>query len=1727
MKRIGAYGTSKCLKRLIVGAKGCFIILVFLLAFKPGVNSLAQDYPAYEEIALFLDVPDLGGRDMDVLILDNEVFLPITDLFDFLMIRNIPSPGLDTISGFFINQDATYLIDREKNQIQYGDKLYELKPGDLIRTETNLYLRSDYFGNIFGLGTEFIFRTMSVRINTRLELPAIREMRQQAIRKNMNRLIGEVEADTTIKRRYPLFHFGMADWSANVSEQLDGQVDSRLSLGLGGMLAGGEATAVLNYNSYNPITEKQQYYLWRYVNNDTRALRQVMAGKIATGATSSIYDPVVGVKITNTSTQFRRSFGTYTLSDRTEPEWIVELYVNNVLVDYTTADPSGFFTFEVPLIYGNTQVRLKFYGPWGEERTREQNITIPFNFIPKKTLEYSVSAGIVEDNRQSKFSRNVVYYGLTNGITLGTGVEYLSSVTSGELMPFVNGSFRLASNLLLSGEYAPEVRSKGTLTYRLPSSLQFDLNYVYYTRGQKAINNNFLEERKFSMSMPVRFNKLSVYNRISVNQLVLPTTNYTTAEWLISGTLFGVNTNITSYGVFIGNTKPYYYSDFSVSFRLPKDISVQPRLQYSYSNKQVLSAKVLVEKRVLKKGYLTGSYEQNYRSNTFLMEFGFRYDLKFAQTSISARHSKRSTQFIQYARGSIINDAQTNYVYTDNRGNVGRGGISIIPFLDKNANGIKEPDEPKVYGLNLRASSGRIESREKDTTIRIFGLEPYTDCFIEFDESSFDNIAWRLPIHSMNIAVDPNMMKLVEVPITIVGEAAGTVMLDHKGVSRGIARLIVNFYDKNKKIIGRTLTEQDGYFSFFGLNPGSYDVIIDSVQLRKLGMFSVPDSINIDIAAYIDGDYVDGLDFIVRYDTLKPKEEPKIIEMIVHEETEQDMDATIDSYAITMGAFENETNADSLRHQLSALLGKDVTLFPEDNLYKVRVSGFASKQEVEESFPTLQSKGISEIGLISVIGMLNPTMVSGTAGLQPDLVEPFYFTDTTVIITNLIIEEDSTSSEDTYAIEIGAIENEMEADSLRDQLSVLLGKDVTLFPEDNLYKIRVSGFASKQEVEESFPTLQSKGISEIGLISVVGTLNPALKTGKTATEAGLVEPFIFTDKSVDIAYELVEEDLTSSEDTYAIEIGAIENEMEADSLRDQLSVLSGKDVTLFPEDNLYKIRVSGFASKHEVEESFPTLQSKGISEIGLISVVGTLNPALKTGKTGIESDLSKTLTETDTTIVIIHEIIEEDPTSSIDRYAIQLGAFKRKRNADKLTSQLADILGRNADILVEGGYYKVRINGLKTSYEVKNYIPDLVKNGFREIWVVKLTGTQKQPVPSVESKPDRELIGTFTKNDTTYYVIHETIEEVLTSGTDSYAIQLGAFNVKINADVLRIKLATIMGREVKIFVENDLYKVLIPDFRTRDEVDDYIPLLMKNGVSDLKIVTLKGMQKHKVTTNRIDTIVQGSGKIVYADTTYIINKTTKSAEKPKKETTVRETPVEETNAYEHKEENTVPPEVERRKTLEERLLEAEYRSGLYEARWPGVEFTIQVAASKTIKNPEVIKSKYELSGDINVVKEDDWYRFTTGNYIKFWKAREYRNILMSRNGIEDAFIVAYKDGKRIMLTDLLAMVETMIDGSTGITVRPPMEKAFSIQVLATKDGNIPVSEIRAKYNVDDDIFKEYDAKDGLYRYSVGDFNTYTEAAKVRNKIRAAGFREAFVVGYKDGKRVEDLNSLLE
>jgi len=846
------------------------LLLVYLLLLFLPVRSMAGEREPdpmlpYDEILVFMTVQGVGNVQIPAAIRNESAYLAITEVFDYLKIRNTPSSGLDSVSGFFINPQAQFVIDKVHNRIEYQGKKIDLPADAFISTSTGLYLRTDFFGEVFGLQCKFNFRSLSVILSSAIELPVVRELRQEAMRSNLGRLKGEIKADTIIERSYPLFKLGMADWAIVHTRDLQLPLrDTRVSLGLGGVLAGGETNVRLNYQNNIPFKEREQFYQWRFVDDDQTALRQVIAGKIFTPTISSIYSPVVGVQFTNAPSIYRRSFGTYTLTYYTEAGWIAELYVNNTLVDYSKADATGLAHFQVPLVYGNSQVKIRFYSPWGEERTSEQNIQIPFNFLPYQEFEYTASAGVVEDSVNSRFARVNANYGFSKRMTIGAGAEYLSSVSKGGAMPFVNASLRLSSNLLLAGEYTLGIRTRFIGSYHLPSDLQIEFNYTRYKRGQKAINNSFTEERKAIVSYPFRGRKFTLFSRLSLYQVVLPHTKYTNAEGLLSGVLLGINTNLTTYALLNEQASPYVYSNLSMAFRLPAKIIFTPQLQYAYSQHKVISIRTEMGKYMGSRGYINAFYEDNFKMGFRSAGISFRYDLSFAITGLSVTKTNRgSTAMVQSASGSILYNDQLNQVSASNRSSAGKGAIFIQPYLDLNGNGVRDAGENSVAGLKVSINGGRIKYNRVFNNIQVTDLESYSTYTLKITEA-FENVAWHIRNKNISVVVDPNQFKLIEIPVSVTGEASGMVFLQTDSTKQPLSRIIVDFYRSDFTLAAQVTTEADGSFDYSGLLPGSYTVQINAGQMEKLHMKSIPWSLPFTITASKEGDFVEGLQFIVR-----------------------------------------------------------------------------------------------------------------------------------------------------------------------------------------------------------------------------------------------------------------------------------------------------------------------------------------------------------------------------------------------------------------------------------------------------------------------------------------------------------------------------------------------------------------------------------------------------------------------------------------------------------------------------------------------------------------------------------------------------------------------------------------------------------------------------------------------------------------------------------------------
>lgn len=208
-------------------------------------------------------------------------------------------------------------------------------------------------------------------------------------------------------------------------------------------------------------------------------------------------------------------------------------------------------------------------------------------------------------------------------------------------------------------------------------------------------------------------------------------------------------------------------------------------------------------------------------------------------------------------------------------------------------------------------------------------------------------------------------------------------------------------------------------------------------------------------------------------------------------------------------------------------------------------------------------------------------------------------------------------------------------------------------------------------------------------------------------------------------------------------------------------------------------------------------------------------------------------------------------------------------------------------------------------------------------------------------------------------------------------------------------------------------------------------------------------------------------------------------------------------------------EAARLRELEKELLETESKSKPGESPWSGIVFRVQIMASHDAIEPASVKNRYNLNEEVIVTQGDNWYRYSVGNFNKYWKAKEYKNILLSKYGVPDAFVVAYKNDDRLLLPEVLQHLPEEPVGESA-PVETETGVFYRVQVMASIN-EVSTQALQAQYNIESGIFIE---KSGTYnRYTTGMVRTLQEAEQLKNELVGKGIKDAFIVAYRNGKRI--------
>ncbi|TAL69888.1 MAG: OmpA family protein [Bacteroidetes bacterium] len=816
----------------------------------------------------------------------DSVYIPLLDVLSFLGIFN-KTEGDGIITGYVANPDTTYEINFKENYIiDINGKKKTILDSTYFRSELDYFILPNILEKTFLFSTAVYQNKLLVYIKSTIEMPLLREMKRQ---KKYTLMTPKEDYETASLPEisgssFKVLDGGMLEYRLGASQSRQNRNYTYMA-NVGLQLLGGE----MQYNAFGSYEEFSKSGLndynlrWRYFFGQNDYLNQVSVDYITNTSirqvsvlnTLSQSKILQGIQFSNETTRMPTSFSNFIISDRIEPDWQVELYVNNQLYSQTRSDNIGYYRFELPVKYGNTNVELKFYGPNGEYYMKTDYISIPSEYIAPGKFFYTLSGG------KETISGDYIFNGkLSAGVTswLTGSVDYSKTYKQKAYDLIGSASLRITGNLLLSGVFSPDRFYKGGLRLNSENFGSYDIIYsvnksVDSAKGQefntieinggiprilglpvnltlRAINSDYKDVNTTNLNAYLNFNLYSIMltgryyayltkdkikNSMDINHNLNPQLDiswYNKPKFL----KFLGNTRFTIGSIYDMNVGRFMNLDFSVQQEIAKGANLQGNLR-----RDLISKMTSVNLSLM------------LNLTSVIANAGCSSDLK------------GNNSFNEDLSGILGFDSQKYNLYFSNPSGktfMGSGAATVRFFVDRNNDGDYQDDEEEVKGVDFYVPNGTIEqSSDVSGGKRIYNLMPGGKYNVFVKKESFKNPFIVPKMTEFSFVAEPNAYKSIDIPCYMTGIVEGIILKVSGTDTSGQGGVKVHIVNKETKDEVTVPVFSDGSFYKSGMMPGNYIIYVDSLQLKLLDCESNPQLIDFEVRSLADGDYVSGLGF--------------------------------------------------------------------------------------------------------------------------------------------------------------------------------------------------------------------------------------------------------------------------------------------------------------------------------------------------------------------------------------------------------------------------------------------------------------------------------------------------------------------------------------------------------------------------------------------------------------------------------------------------------------------------------------------------------------------------------------------------------------------------------------------------------------------------------------------------------------------------------------------------
>lgn len=820
---------------------------------------------------------------------NNRMFVPLGSLTRLLGLAITANPGTGIAEGFVVRENRTFHLDAHRGEIIISGKPQLFDKGRVSLKELDdIYVDTSLLQEWFGINLDIDPYAALVKVKSRDTLPFEARMQRQFSQKKS----GSIRSDRD--RGYPRVDEPYGLWSppmVNQTVSLSSIKDDQGNVSHNAGYATFATADLLHMESAWYLAGNNQTFFEDFWGN--------MGRKRANGGLLGVLDarlyqfgyvsePFVnlvntqsalapGFVVSNYPLTRQLEFDRHTFTGELLPGWDVELYRNNVLLEYQGEAENGLYRFEnIPLLFGHNFFRLVFYGPYGEVREETQTFELAQSLTQTGEHYYRTFASKEEnDHARAVFNYDA---GINQNLSLNLGLVSLpmeeNNTGRAERHDYVSTGLRtFASNMFFRTDVVQHLQGGNAIDWGAQTRLLgiiFDVGQTYYNgefTSEEMPLSDFSVARQTDIKMNMAIPSTVVLPRIPItleytHQLTHndDTTEQAVARIAASKWRFSFTNSLFWIRPPEGEETVNDLMQLSFRGRL---FNTRGILSYQLEPQQELESLSIINDGLRHGNYVysfggtrtlsTDSDEAfagvaRYQGR-FSMGLNFRYG---TGGSMSANLTVSSGFGREPRSGSW--QAYSNPVASE-------GALSALAYVDDNANGKHDSGETTLENVLVQVNGGPAGvPTNADGITYVTGVQAHRAVDVDISLERLDDPFLVSAIPGARVTPRPGYSMMLEFPVVSVGEVDGTVFVKRGGDQIAVSGVNLELVDQDGKVLSKTRTSFDGFYILETVPMGTYQVRVSEAQSKRLNLvIQAP----VQVTLTTDEPVVNGIDFVL------------------------------------------------------------------------------------------------------------------------------------------------------------------------------------------------------------------------------------------------------------------------------------------------------------------------------------------------------------------------------------------------------------------------------------------------------------------------------------------------------------------------------------------------------------------------------------------------------------------------------------------------------------------------------------------------------------------------------------------------------------------------------------------------------------------------------------------------------------------------------------------------